>query len=388
MRTFVTIAAISIFFNTNIASASDETADKAAGNAAGQAADKAADIAVCTRVVFGSLADPEDESPAAAVPADAPQPAAAPATSSKPNTLPPRAYLRRLIDHYVQHEPGFVAVAPGGDRACDETITVELFPTSLAGWTVFGRYTGFESEERVDRVEQEEFPRLARRLVKALLFDKRLEETITRTSVLSSDSAGEQKTVSGTHLFQLSVGSTFRFPVGGVPTRVDGDPNAPVTDRFRLLNNVDLQVGYRGDFSRWAIDAYARIGIGVSATDSRSNTLGGHVDHIADLVLGLNFLWHLAADDVWSFYLGPGARFELIAFDLVEPTGRSDGDDLVGAGLGAVAVFGFEFLRTASVRPFAQLEITLPAYVVRTEARDGGIDAWLPGATINVGALF
>ena len=67
---------------------------------------------------------------------------------------------------------------------------------------------------------------------------------MTRTSVLEADSAAEETTVRGTHMFQLGIGSTFRFPIGGMPSAVPGQPDAAVTDRFRLVNPADLQLGY------------------------------------------------------------------------------------------------------------------------------------------------
>jgi hypothetical protein len=364
-----------------------------------------AETKVCVEVNYGVLEDPKVATPSApeAVPTELPEgvvtipPKAPPeslpktAPAAKENfPLPPRAYLRRMLEHYVQHEPGFVVdkepKRPG--EKCEQTLVAELYRTSTGGWTVFARYSGNGTEEKVDKVQFGELPKLARRLVTALLHDKRVEETVTRTSVLEADSAAEETTVRGTHMFQLGIGSTFRFPIGGLPSAVPGQPDAAVTDRFRLVNPVDLQLGYRGDFRRWAVDVYTRVGIGVSYTNSRSNTAGGHVDHLADFEIGMNFLWHISPDAVWSFYAGPGARFELTAFDVVEPDDRGDTDNLIGAGLAVVGVFGVEFLRTTNVRPFAQLELTLPAYVVDTENRDGGIDAWMPGISVVLGGLF
>src|SRR6185437_4715264 len=59
----------------------------------------------------------------------------------------PLSYMKRLIEHFVSHEKGFVAVQSG----CQATISVELYPL-VDGWTVFARYSGTGREERVDRL--------------------------------------------------------------------------------------------------------------------------------------------------------------------------------------------------------------------------------------------
>ena len=55
----------------------------------------------------------------------------------------PVIYLKRLIEHFITHRKGYVAVQKG----CDEHIRVELYPLA-EGWTLFARYTGNGREER------------------------------------------------------------------------------------------------------------------------------------------------------------------------------------------------------------------------------------------------
>jgi hypothetical protein len=302
--------------------------------------------------------------------------------------FPPKNYLKRMLEHYVTHEHGFVAVKTG----CQQRLRVELYPLGR-GWTIFGRYSGFHQEEKVDRIFYAEFPRVAKRLVTALLYNKRVDDTIDRLSVLKADSIQDIETIKGTHHFVAAVGSAFRFALPGLNTAIE--PDDPVEKRFRLLTPVDLQFGYRASFRKWCLDAFTRLSFGVGKKAQRNNTLGGHVDHTTDLAMGLNFFWYSDPSGFNSFYSGAGASFDLSWYNVVEPTDGSSSKNysgaentLFGAGLTANIVLGYEFMRTSRVRPFAQLEFNLPAYLFDTENNTGEIEAWIPGVTVMAGVMF
>jgi len=296
----------------------------------------------------------------------------------------PKSYLKRMLEHYITYEHGFVAV----QKDCTQRITVELYPLQ-EGWTAFAHYTGHQQEEKVDQVEYAEFPRFAKRAVRALLYNKRIEQTIDRLSVLKADSIQNIETVKGTHHFTTAVGSSFQFPIEGMPTATTKS-GAP-TDEFRLLTPVNLQLGYRGSFTSWCIEAYTRLGIGVSRKAQVNNITGGHVDHVMDANLGLAFLWYLDPNGFNSFYAGTGASFDMRWYESVEPTKDTknlNNDTLFAAGVSLNGIIGYEFLRTSRVRAFTQLEMNLPAYRVDTENDVTGFKSWLPGATFTAGVMF
>ena len=56
----------------------------------------------------------------------------------------------------VTHDAAYEAVAQG----CAERMTVELYPIQ-GGWTVFGRFSRFAREEKVDAVQADELSALA-----------------------------------------------------------------------------------------------------------------------------------------------------------------------------------------------------------------------------------
>ena len=344
----------------------------------------ATDRRVCVEVSIRTHGEDQTAPPsteAGQPPAEAP-PSTAPPASAYP--FPPRSYLQRLTEHYVTHEEGFTAAA----KECEQTLTIELYPLDR-GWTLFARYSGSEQEEKVDRVFFSEFPKVAQRVVLALLHNRRIEDTIDRLTVLKADSIEDIETIKGTNHFVSAIGSTFRFPVNGLSTAQG--PDEATKKEFRLINPLDLQLGYRGCFRSWGIDAMARIGIGVGHKASRNNTLGGHVDLSADLGIALNLLWYLTPTGVNSFYVGTGGAFEMAWYEVVVPKDRggfADDGKLFGAGLSVVGSLGYEFLRTSGIRPYVQAELNLPAYVMKTENDFGRINTWVPGVTVLAGVMF
>ena len=90
----------------------------------------------------------------------------------------PAGYLQRLVEHFVTHEPGYIAVRD----QCEETVQVEMYPLET-GWTVFARYSGTGREERVDQLLPDELSQFAERAVLALLNNQPISATINRDTV-------------------------------------------------------------------------------------------------------------------------------------------------------------------------------------------------------------
>src|SRR6185369_2787109 len=105
---------------------------------------------------------PPTPTPAPASPSPPAQAPAAPRPN--PHEIDPTAYLRRMLEYQITHEPGFAAVTD----VCPQRLTVELYQLE-SGWTVFARYSGTEREEKVDHAEIDEFGELSERLVTSLL---------------------------------------------------------------------------------------------------------------------------------------------------------------------------------------------------------------------------
>jgi hypothetical protein len=296
----------------------------------------------------------------------------------------PRSYLKRMLEHYITYERGFAAV----ETKCSERLTVELYPLNK-GWTAFAYYSGHQQEEKVDQIEYAEFARFAKRVVTALLYNKRIEQTIDRLSVLKADSIQNIETVKGTHHVTAAVGSSFQFPIEGMATAVSAD-GAP-ENQFRLLTPVNLQLGYRGSFTSWCVEAYTRFGFGVSRKAQINNVEGGHVDHVLDMNLGLAFLWYMDPNGFNSFYTGTGASFDLRWYESVDPKSNPNhlnNDKLFGAGVSLHGILGYEFLRTSRIRAFTQLEVNLPAYRIDAENDITSLKTWMPGATLTAGVMF
>src|SRR5262249_360575 len=95
----------------------------------------------------------------------------------------PVAYLKRLIEYHVTHEPGFESVDKGGA----ESLLVEVYSVQK-GWTVFARFSKNAREEKVDVLRLDELGVFAERVTTALLRDRSISETLTRTTVLRADS--------------------------------------------------------------------------------------------------------------------------------------------------------------------------------------------------------
>jgi hypothetical protein len=316
--------------------------------------------------------------PPAAVPV--PPRRARPAAS--PHEIDPTLHLRRMLEYEVTHEPGFVAA----DDRCEQRLTVELYQLE-SGWTVFGRYSGTEREEKVDHAELDEFAELAQRVVHALLRNKPISHTITRENVLRADSEMNLRTINGTGHLLFGMGTSARL--ANLPTA--RGPNDPAATEGRFITPVSIQIGYRRKLRAWGLDAFGRLNLGTEITGVRNNDLGGHVDYSKSGLLGLHFLHYTDAPGINSFYFGGGAAFEIAQFDVIRPLQTRSGntrDSLVGGGLNIDLLVGYEFLRASSVHFFGQLEANAPAYVFKTENDSGGINTWMPGLTAQIGVIF
>ncbi len=296
--------------------------------------------------------------------------------------IDPTLYLKRMLEYEVTHEPGFAAV---GER-CQHTLAVEMYQLE-SGWTAFARYSGTEREEKVDRVELDEFVELAQRIAFSLLRNRSISQTITRENVLRADSEVNLRTIDGTGHLLFGMGTAMRMGRLGTAQQAA----QPVASELRLLTPVSLQAGYRRKLRGWGLDAFARLNLGTENTGIHRNDLGGHIDYTASALLGLHFLHYLNAAGVNSFYFGGGAAFEIAWFEAIRPVlkrGVDPREGLVGGGLNVDFLVGYEFLRASSVHFFGQLELNAPTYLLKTENESGSLDTYMPGALAQIGVVF
>jgi hypothetical protein len=293
----------------------------------------------------------------------------------------PVGYLKRLLEHFVTHEPGFLAVAGG----CDQHLDVEMYPLQ-EGWTVFARYSANEREERVDRLLPNELSQFAERAATALLHDVPISTTIQRDTVLEADSVKAVQTVHGTSHVVVELGTQLR---GGVFDTAQGDGAAEA--EARLFSPMTLSAGYRGKFESWGIEAMGTGVIGTSREATRKNPQGGHVDFQGGLGTGLHVLRYLNPRGIGSLYLGAGGSFELLFFGVIKANNADyDGarSTMTTGGMNVDLVAGYEFLRTNSVQFLLQGEVHLPAYVMQNSDAYGAIHTWFPGLSVNLGVVF
>ncbi|MBN2344224.1 MAG: hypothetical protein JXX29_02600 [Deltaproteobacteria bacterium] len=292
-------------------------------------------------------------------------------------------YLKRLFEHFVTHEPGYAST----ENQCDQTITVELYPLKR-GWTAFARYSGTNREERVDQLYATELSQFAERAVLALLNDVPISTTIKRDNVLTADSKRDVQQVRGSNHFTVNIGTRMVLAkVNQVQT--SGDNEGGVDREYQLYHPMKFGLGYRGRFESWGLEVQAGLGIGVGKKAASSNPEGGHIDYGGDTGLAIHFLHYKDPRGLMSFYLGGGAGFDFMWFSAINPEGSWDTRSyLYAGGLSGDGVFGWEFLRAASVQFFIQGELNLPLYVARTEHNVGSINTWMPGISFKLGVVF
>jgi len=294
-------------------------------------------------------------------------------------------YLKRLFEHFVTHESGYVAV----DDKCDQRITVELYPLR-EGWTAFARYSGTGREERVDQLFPSELSQYAERAVLALLGDVPISDTINRENVLKSDSQKSVQRVKGSNHFTLTLGTQLRG--GKFDRAIESGSRAGGTEsKIYLFSPLKSGLGYRGRFESWGLEAMAHVGIGTQKTSVNKNEFGGSVDLGGDAGMAVHFLHYFDPRGLTSFYLGAGATFEILWFRVIKAESRRDDDTrstLVTGGLDVDGVFGWEFMRASAVGFYLQCEFNLPAYVAQTEDTYGQVRTWFPGVSLKLGVVF
>ncbi len=293
---------------------------------------------------------------------------------------PPAAYLRRLVEHFVTHAKGYLAVV---DR-CEERIILEMYPIK-GGWTVFARSSKRAREEKVDLVTYEELSRFAERVVTALLKGQHIAATANLRTILQADSMREYRTIKGSHHFTMTLGSAFK--VGYLPTF---HPSG-LRNQVRALAPMTFSIGYRGRFNAWGIDAYMRGGVGLQRESALRNTEGGHVDLDGLWSLGLQFLRYTSPHGMNSFYYGGGALFDLTVFTAIKPEAERNKYDrvrLTGGGLNLTFVVGMEFMRASAAQFFLQLVISAPVYPFELGTRTAAIKAYIPEVAATAGIMF
>jgi len=353
----------------------------------------AAERRVCVEVALQETPDPADATDAKDGPAKPRKSRPAWLVAGEgflPVGQTPVVYLKRLMEHFITHEEGFVSVA---DK-CEETVRVELYPLA-EGWTVFARYSGHGREERVDQLFPSELTAFAERASLALLYNRPIGTTINRENVLRADSAKASQRITGTNHFAIHLGTTLRG--GKLDTRVEGSPAAPTESKIRVFSPMTLGLGYRGKFESWGIDASTQLGFGTSKVATKSNDLGGHVDYGGNWDITLHFLNYADPRGLNSLYYGAGSTFELLWFSVIAPAPTGTGGKpsthdnratLYGGGLSLDLVAGWEFMRASAVQFFLQGELKLPAYVLQNEDNSGKVQTWFPGVGLKIGMLF
>ena len=362
---------------------------------------RAADVTVCVDVLLrGADGDTAAEGvrvPAAPTTASSPGEAevlaamraagvlegALPPTPYVPAGQSPEVYLKRLLEHFVTHAPGYVAVGQG----CQQHLQVELYPLS-EGWTAFARYSENGREERVDHLFPDELSQFSERAVTALLADVPIATTILRDTVLRADSMQSVQTVKGTHHFEVALGTQMR---GGMVDTAQN--NGKAANEFRFFSPMTLGAGYRAKFENWGLEAGTRLGLGTSKQSPAKNNGGGHVDLDGLWSLSLHAQRYLNPRGLHSFYLGAGSTFEVLWFSVIkDKTAREYSSDprnsLVVGGLDVDLVAGWEFLRASRVQFYLQAEANLPAYVMQSSNTHGDLNTWMPGLSIQLGMMF
>jgi len=372
------------------------------------AAPKHPDVKVCVRIEEKTWArdgtDQEAPKDAAAPPSGATLPddpaarAVAPPPGGEPpsnerrlvspatanySTLDPILYLKRLVEYHVTHEPGFESA----DNGCSETLVVELYSVRK-GWTAFARYSGNAREEKVDVVRLDELGIFAERVTTALLRDRSISQTLTRTTVLRADSDEHVRQVKVRTHFLLAMGSGLR--IGELPTAPNA--TAPAVKELRVETPLGFAIGVRNKFRGFALDATGRLDVGVGERAARLSAGGGHVDYSVGLGAGLDFLAYADPDAVNTLYYGGGGSFELSRYQSQGARARNgeqpEPSGLWGGGLDVDLVLGYEFARTSTLHFFVQASLALPAYAFDSQNSQSAIQAYVPSASFKLGLLL
>ncbi len=320
----------------------------------------AAETPVCVGVkVVGTATEPPGE-----------------ANATVPIGQDPISYLQRLIEYFVTHERGYIAVA----EDCVEHLDVELYPLTT-GWTAFARYSGTGREERVDYLYPDELSQFAERAVLALLYDKPISTTIQRDTVLRADSKRAAQRIRGTNHLALVLGTELRG--GDVPTLSGGT----TSDRIRVFSPIALGLGYRGKFENWGLECLTRLTIGTTKSGLGQQGSAGHVDYGGSVNLSLHFLRYLSPRGLMSWFLGAGGSFEVLWFYQIDPSGQSR-SNVASGGFDVDLVAGVEFMRASKVQFYLEGALLVPAYAVENGDSPTPIKTWFPGVALTLGMLF
>lgn len=300
----------------------------------------------------------------------------------------PEVYLKRLFEHYVTHEQGFVSAS----EQCSQRVVVELYPLQV-GWAAFARYTGNGREERVDQLLPTELSQFAQRATIALLHDKSIAETMDRDNVLWADSLHSTERIRGRNHFVLGVGTRLRAGYFDTAITDSSAANVGSTERkLRLFSPMLIMSGYRGVFDQYGVEALGQFEVGTNAVAAKKNPAGGHVDQSGAVGLALHVMRYTDARGISSFYYGAGATFELGWFRGIKPEAdRQPGNTsttLYGGGLDVDLLAGYEFMRASAVSFYLQGELNLPAYMLKSEDEAATLNTWFPGAKLALGANF
>lgn len=300
-----------------------------------------------------------------------------------PSGIDPELYLQRLLAYQVTHHPRYEAV----EKDCKQRLVVELYALDR-GFTVFARFSEHAREEKVDHVQTDEFGALADRLVRALLDDVSVQETLDRENVLRIDSEERIRRVRSQRHFSLAMGTALRM--GKLPT---GRGNDKAETQRRVMSPLALTIGARNKFRGFALDPFARLELGTQEYVPGSDQApGGHVDFAGSGAFGLHFIHYLSPRGIGSPYFGGGSQFELARYSVTEPGKRGragEHDYFLSGGFNADLLVGYEFMRASSLHFFVQLEGSLPAYAVDSKTRSGGVNsAYVPSVVAQAGLLL
>lgn len=309
-----------------------------------------------------------------------------PADPNVPIGQEPVTYLKRLIEYFVTHERGFVAVQSG----CQERIDVELYPLQQ-GWTIFARYSGSGREERVDYLLSDELSQFAERVVTALLYERPISTTILRDTVLRADSKKSAQRIKGSNHFLLGLGTPIRISVNGLPTATEGT-NGAAPDSLRYFFPIEMQLGYRGKFESWGLETLFGLVIGTDKTGLKYNDQGGHVDYGGNVNFKLHFLRYSNPRGLTSWFYGAGGSFELLWFyqinSLADRGSKGDRSTVVTGGFNIDVVGGIEFMRASKVQFFLEAALLVPVYMVENSDGPSNIKVYFPGLALTMGMMF
>jgi hypothetical protein len=305
------------------------------------------------------------------------------ATSAQESGVDPVLYLKRLLEYHVTHAPGFESV----EKGCTETLVVELYSVKH-GWTAFARFSKNAREEKVDVVRMDELGVFAERVASALLRDKSISETLTRTTVLRADSDEHVRQVRTRAHFLLGMGSGLR--IGELPTAPNA--TAAATNRVRVETPLGFVIGVRNKFRGFALDATSRLEVGVGERASRLSLGGGHVDYSVGLGAGLDFLAYADPDAVNTLYYGGGGSFEVSRYQSqgarAQDGSQPEPGGLWGGGVSIDLVLGCEFARTSTLHFFVEGSAGIPAYLFRAQNSQAAINAYVPSTNFRLGLLL